>query len=210
MRSRPSICHRSLHEDRLFTRLRKLDVAEAPRPKLQRPGDVLVHIERVGVCGSDVHYYLHGRIGDQLVQYPATVGHECAGTVVELGPAVRGLRVGDRVAVEPAFVCGECDQCRAGRENTCRKLKFMGCPNEEAGAVAEYRLLPAQNCVPVPAALDLDLAALVEPLAVGLHAVRLAALRPGAKLAILGAGPIGLSVLLCAKGSGPCTPMLPT
>ena len=184
-----------------FTGLRRLELAETERPVCVRPDDALVRVERVGVCGSDVHYYAHGRIGDQLVQYPATLGHECAGTVVEVGPAATGLRVGDQVAIEPAFSCGQCDQCRKGRENTCRKLKFMGCPNEEAGAVAEYRVLPARNCFPVPASLDLDMAALVEPLSIGFYAVRLAAPAPGARVAILGAGPIGLSVLLCLKAA---------
>jgi L-iditol 2-dehydrogenase len=188
-----------------FTALRKLEVTETPTPQLQRPDEVLVHIQRVGVCGSDVHYYTHGRIGDQIVKYPATVGHECAGSVVEVGSAVQGLHAGDPVAIEPAFSCGQCDQCRAGRENTCRKLQFMGSPGEQPGAVAEYRVLPAPNCLPVPADLDLDLATLVEPLAIGLHAVHLAAPRPGAKMAILGSGPIGLSVLLCARGLGPVT-----
>lgn len=188
-----------------FTGLRQLELAETERPVRVQPDDVLVRVERVGVCGSDVHYYAHGRIGDQVVQYPATVGHECAGAVVEVGPAATGLRAGDRVAIEPAFSCGQCDQCRKGRENTCRTLKFMGCPNEESGAVAEYRVLPARNCIPVPASLDLDLAALVEPLSIGLHAVRLAAPASGVKAAILGAGPIGLSVLLCLKAALPAT-----
>ena len=104
------------------------------------------------------------------------------------------------------MVCGTCDQCRAGRTNTCRNLQFMGCPGEALGAVAEYRVVPAENCFPIPDRMTLDEAALVEPLSVGLHAVRLGRrLRPAARIAILGAGPIGLSVLLCAKAAGSCT-----
>lgn len=187
-----------------FTGLRQLEIRNAPEPKLDRPDAVLLRIDRVGVCGSDVHYYLSGRIGDQVVEYPATVGHECAGTVMEVGPAVERVKPGDRVAVDPAIVCGECDQCRAGRPNTCRRLKFMGCPAEAPGAVAEYRVLPAENCFPVPEAVTLEQAVLVEPLSVGVHAVRLGGLASDMHIAVLGAGPIGLGVLLCAKATGPC------
>jgi L-iditol 2-dehydrogenase len=166
---------------------------------------VLLRIDRVGVCGSDVHYYLDGRIGDQALQYPATVGHECAGTVAEVGAAVERLAPGSRVAVDPAMVCGECDQCRCGRVNTCRTLQFMGCPGEALGALAEYRVVPAANCLPIPDTMTLDQAALIEPLSIGLHAVRLADVYPAARIAIFGVGPIGLSVLMCAKASAPCT-----
>lgn len=188
-----------------FTGLRELEICDLPEPKLHRSDAVLLRIDRVGVCGSDVHYYMRGRIGDQVVEYPATVGHECAGTVIEAGSAVEGLDPGTRVAVDPAMVCGECDQCRAGRINTCRHLKFMGCPGEALGAVAEFRVVPAANCLPIPDAMTLDQAALVEPLSIGLHAVRLGAVRPSARIAVLGAGPIGLSVLLCAKAAAACT-----
>ena len=187
-----------------FTGLRELEIRDAPEPKLDRPDDVLLRIDRVGVCGSDVHYYLNGRIGDQTLEYPATVGHECAGTVIEVGPAVEHLRPADRVAVDPAMVCGRCDQCRGGRPNTCRELKFMGCPREAPGALAEYRVLPAENCFPIPSSMTLDQAVLCEPLSVGLHAVRLGRLASDMRLAVFGAGPIGLSVLLCAKANGPC------
>lgn len=188
----------------LFTAPRTLEIAEAPQPTLHRDDDVLVRIDRVGVCGSDVHYYTHGRIGQQVLSYPATLGHECAGTVLEVGHRVTDLQPGDQVAVEPAFACGKCDQCLAGRQNTCRKLVFMGCPNEAPGAVAEFHVLPRENCIAVPKTMSLDDAALVEPLSIGLHAVRLGAPAAGAKLAIFGAGPIGLSVLLCAKALAPC------
>ena len=186
-----------------FTALKQLELREQPRPRLERPGDVLVRIDRVGVCGSDVHYYLHGRIGNQIVRYPATLGHECSGTVIEVGTRVERVRPGDRVAVDPAFPCGTCDQCRAGRENTCRRLQFMGVPGEAPGAVAEFYTLPAHCCFPIPDHLSLDDAALAEPLSIGLHAVHLAAAVAGQRVAILGAGPIGLSVLLCLKATAP-------
>jgi L-iditol 2-dehydrogenase len=182
-----------------FTGLRELSICEVPEPRLTHPDWVLVRIDRVGVCGSDVHYYTEGGIGDQILHYPASVGHECSGTIVAIGANVASLKVGDRVAIDPAISCGKCDQCRSGRPNTCRKLQFLGSPGEAPGALAEFGVLPAENCFLVPETLSLDQAALAEPLSIGLHAVRLADLRPGVRFAITGAGPIGLSVLLCAK-----------
>jgi L-iditol 2-dehydrogenase len=189
----------------LFTALRRIELADAPEPPMQRPDDVLLAIDRVGVCGSDVHYYLDGRIGDQVLHYPATLGHECSGTVLAAGPAAGHLTPGDCVAVDPAFPCRACDQCRSGRFHTCRRLLFMGSPGQAAGALAERGVVPAACCFKIPESVSLDAAMLVEPLSVGLHAVRLAEIAPGIKIAILGAGPIGLSVLLCAKATAACT-----
>lgn len=188
-----------------FTALRRIELIDAPEPELQRPGDVLLRIERVGICGSDVHYYLDGRIGNQVLHYPATLGHECSGTVLETGAAVEKLKVGDRVAVDPAFSCGTCDQCLSGRAHTCRHLRFMGNPGEAPGAMAERCVVPAACCTAIPASMSLDEAMLVEPLSIGLHAVRLSQLAAGMKIAIFGAGPIGLSVLLSAKATSACT-----
>ncbi|MGO9109611.1 MAG: zinc-dependent alcohol dehydrogenase [Thermoguttaceae bacterium] len=191
-----------------FTALRQIELVDVPEPVLRRPDDVLLQIDRVGICGSDVHYYLEGRIGDQVLQYPATLGHECSGTVLEIGSGVQGLRAGDRVAVDPAFPCGVCDQCRNGRAHTCRRLLFMGSPGQAPGAVAERYVAPAVCCAAIPASMSLDEAMLVEPLSIGLHAVRLSQLAAGTKIAILGAGPIGLSVLLCAKATASCTALV--
>jgi len=187
-----------------FTGVKQLEIRDRPRPAIERDDDVLVRIDCVGVCGSDVHYYLRGRIGDQIMEFPATVGHECSGTVEEVGANVAHLRPGGRVAIDPAISCGDCDQCRAGRVNTCRKLQFMGCPGEAAGAVAEYRVLPVKNCLPIPDEMTLEQAAFTEPLSIGLEAVRLADAAPGARVAVLGAGPIGQSVLLCLKATVDC------
>ncbi len=188
----------------VLTGLRKLEIGQAPPPKLQRPDSVLVRIDRVGVCGSDVHYFVHGAIGEQRICYPATIGHECAGTVMQVGKEVASLQPGDRVAIDPAIVCRQCDQCYAGRINTCRRLQFMGCPGEAPGALAEFYVLPAENCLPIPNNLTLDQAVLAEPLSIGMYAVQLGDVYPAARVAILGAGPIGLSVLLCAKATAPC------
>ena len=176
-----------------------MKLRDEPQPAIQKPSQVLIRIDRVGVCGSDVHYYTNGRIGKQVVEYPATLGHECSGTVVVVGETVRQLQPGDRVAVDPAIVCGTCDQCRAGRSNTCRNIQFMGCPTQAPGAVAEYRVLPAENCFKIPDSTSLDQAALVEPLTIGLYAVQLGEVARATRVAVLGAGPIGLSVLMCLK-----------
>ena len=182
-----------------FTGLRQIELRDEPVPTLKRPGDVLVRIDRIGVCGSDVHYYVEGGIGEDRLRYPATLGHESAGTIVEVGSAVKNLAPGTKVVVEPALSCGNCDQCRAGRRHTCRNLQFMGCPGQAPGAAAQYMVVPAENAYPVPDSVTLDQAALAEPLSIGMYAFRLSGIQTGTKTAILGAGPIGLSVLLCAK-----------
>ena len=213
------------HENRKIHRHQEDRDRRRAGAKLDAPDDVLLRVQRVGICGSDVHYYLDGRIGDKVLAYPATLGHECAGTVAETGRAVAGLRPGDRVAVDPAIACGRCDQCLAGRPNTCRNLQFLGSPGECRRATAEYIVVPAGNCFAIPEGMTLDEAVLVEPLSVGLHAVRLAGLAATLRrvrethssskasqrcvsrtprVAIFGAGPIGLGVLLCAKALGPC------
>lgn len=189
-----------------FTAIKKIEIREEPKPELSGPEDVLLRIERVGICGSDIHYFVDGRIGDDWVPLPATLGHECAATVVECGTSVADLSPGDRVAVDPAVACGHCDQCRQGRANTCRNMNFMGCPGQGLGAAAEYRVFPAKNCIRIADSLTLDEAVLIEPISVGLYAMRLSQLRPGAKIAVLGCGPVGLGVLLAARATaGDCT-----
>ncbi|MFA5864731.1 MAG: NAD(P)-dependent alcohol dehydrogenase [Phycisphaerae bacterium] len=183
----------------VLTGLRQLRIREEPKPILRHPEDVLIRIDTVGVCGSDVHYYTTGRIGSQVVQYPYSVGHECAGTILEIGAKVKHLKIGDRVAVEPAMSCGSCDQCLQGRHHTCRKLRFLGCPGQADGSLKEYFLMPAECCFPIPNSMTLVQATLVEPLSIGIYAQRLAQIYSGAKIAILGAGPIGLSVLLAVR-----------
>jgi L-iditol 2-dehydrogenase len=179
-----------------LTGLRQMEIREEPKPAIRESQDVLIRVDVVGVCGSDVHYYTTGRIGSQVVQYPDSTGHECAGTVVEIGAEVKTLRVGDRVAVDPAMPCGKCDQCLAGRSHTCRKLRFLGCPGQAPGALSEYLVMPASSCFKIPDKMSLVQAALCEPLSIGLYAVRRAEMIDGTKVGILGSGPIGLSVLL--------------
>ncbi len=189
-----------------LTGLRTLEVREAPKPAPRQPDDVLLRVCAVGVCGSDVHYFTAGRIGAHVVEFPWIVGHEPAGVVEEVGDAVENVRPGDRVVIEPAISCGRCDQCRAGRPHTCRAISFISSPTERPGALAEYLVMPARNCLPMPDGMTMAQGALTEPLSIGVYAQRLAANPPGASVGILGAGPIGLSVLLAvqAAAAGVC------
>jgi L-iditol 2-dehydrogenase len=154
------------------------------------------------VCGSDVHYYETGRIGSQVVQYPFAVGHEGAGIVEAVGSAVKAVKPGDRIAVEPAMSCGTCDQCKDGRPHTCRKLRFLGCPKQAEGCLSEYIVMPEPCCFKISDHTTFEEAALSEPLAIGVYAVKMSIPMKGAKIGILGVGPIGLSVMLPAKAQG--------
>lgn len=186
----------------MLTAKRKMELREVPTPKIRNAHHVLIKVNAVGVCGSDVHYYLDGRIGCQVVEYPFTVGHEFSGTVQEVGRAVKKLKPGSRVAVDPAMVCGECDQCRAGRPHTCRKNRFLGCPGQAEGCLSEFIVMPEECCMPIKAKTTFEQAAIVEPLSIGTYAVKLSVPMRGARIAILGCGPIGLSCLLPAKAQG--------
>jgi len=185
----------------LLTAPRKLEVREVPTPTIQSPNDVLIRITRVGVCGSDVHYFTHGRIGSQVVQYPYRVGHEGAGIVEAVGSNVTNVKPGDHIAVEPAMSCWECDQCKAGRHHTCRKLKFLGCPGQAEGCLSEFLVMPKECCFPLHGLTD-EQGSLSEPLAIGVYAVKRSIPMAGAKIGILGSGPIGLSVLMPAIYQG--------
>jgi len=186
-----------------LTGIRGIEIQDAPDPRIVSPRDVLIDMKRVGVCGSDIHYYTDGAIGSQIVQYPWTAGHEGAGVVAEIGRDVTGLKVGDRVAFDPCISCGKCDQCVRGRRHTCRHQTFLGCPGQSPGCLANWVVLPADCCYIVPDSLTFDDAALVEPLSIAVHAVKLAGSLAGLSVGILGAGPIGLCTLAVARVDGP-------
>ena len=185
-----------------LTGIGSIEPMDVPPPCMERDTDVLLAVNAIGVCGSDVHYYATGRIGSQVVQYPFRVGHECSATVLQTGTRVTRVRPGDRVAVEPAMSCGQCDQCRANRRHTCRTLRFLGCPGQAEGCLCERIVMPEDCCYPVGATLSQEDAALIEPLAIGVYAVRQSVPMRGARIAILGSGPIGMSVLFAARAAG--------
>ncbi|MBT3294828.1 MAG: alcohol dehydrogenase catalytic domain-containing protein [Verrucomicrobia bacterium] len=185
-----------------LTGIRQMEMIEVPPPEIVNDNDVLIKMRTVGVCGSDVHYYEKGRIGSQVVAYPYAVGHEGSGVVEAVGATVSGVKPGDRIAIEPAMSCGECDQCQAGRPHTCRDLRFLGCPGQAEGCLSEYVVMPEGSCFKVTEKTTFDEAAISEPLAIGVYAVKQSIPMQGAAVGILGAGCIGLSVLLPAKAQG--------
>ena len=161
-------------------------------------GEVLVRILSVGVCGSDVHYYEHGRIGDFVVKSPLVLGHESSGEIVEVGSGVSQARVGERVAIEPGEPCGRCDQCLAGRYNLCPNIRFHGTPPVD-GTLSEFVTVKAALAFNVPDEISDNAAALLEPLSVGIWANSKAGTEAGTSLLIAGAGPIGLVTTMVAR-----------
>lgn len=181
-----------------------LRIEEVPTPRLESPDDVLVRIGRVGVCGSDIHYYRHGRIGPFVVEEPMILGHECAGEVVEVGAQVTELKPGDRVALEPGVPCRKCQFCRTGRYNLCADVVFFATPPVD-GAFCEYVTSPADFAFKLPDNVSLEEGAMCEPLAVGMYATQRGQVGLGDTVAVLGAGPIGLVTLQAAKARGGTT-----
>jgi L-iditol 2-dehydrogenase len=181
--------------------IRQIEIVEQPPPTLKHPTDVLLRIMRTGICGSDLHYYTQGRIGDQIVQFPFCVGHECSAVVADVGKQVTSVKPGDLVVVDPSVSCGTCDQCRIGNYHTCRSVRFLGCPGQLEGCLCELIVMP-EDCCHGAGGLTADEAALVEPLTIGHYAVQLSRDLKGKKVGVLGSGPIGLSVLLSAQIAG--------
>jgi L-iditol 2-dehydrogenase len=177
-------------------RRRRIELCDIPSVTLKEETDVLIKVGVSGICGSDIHYFNQGKIGDQIISFPQTLGHEMSGTVDQVGKDVKRVKPGDRVAVDPAISCSVCDQCKAGRPHTCRYLKFLSCPGQREGCFSEYIIMPEQCCYPVPERMSLEMATLCEPLSIGYYAVQRAGRMKGKRIGILGAGPIGLSVML--------------
>ena len=178
------------------------DLAMEERPvPTPGPGEVLVRVTAVGVCGSDVHYYRHGRIGQHVVRSPLVLGHEPGGTVAATGPGADRHRAGQRVSIEPGIPCGTCAQCLAGRYNLCPRMRFFATPPVD-GAFCEYVTVPEAFAHPVPDALSDDTAALLEPLSVGVWSARKGRVGAGSRVLVNGAGPIGLVAAQCALAAG--------
>ncbi|MFD5913858.1 L-idonate 5-dehydrogenase [Streptomyces massasporeus] len=181
-----------------------LRVAELPVPR-PGPGQALVAVRYGGVCGSDLHYWRHGGVGDFRLREPMVLGHEVVGTVVEYGADTSGPAPGSAVAVHPATPCGVCPECAAGRRNICRDTRYLGSaarfPHVQGGFAARV-VVPAEQVRALPDGLELRRAALAEPLSVALHAVRRAGEVAGRHVLVTGAGPIGCLVVAAAKAAG--------
>jgi len=162
------------------------------------PGEIQVRVHSVGICGSDLHSYGEGAVGDTPCFYPMVLGHEPAGTVVKTGPGVTGWAPGDHAALEPAIYCYHCEFCRSGRYNICSNIRFLSQPNIP-GFFRGLVNLPQENLFAVPKNVSLDVATLVEPLAVTLHSMKFAAIQPGDSAVVFGGGAIGLLTIACLK-----------
>lgn len=171
---------------------------------LPGPREVRVRVRRVGVCGSDVHYYTHGKIGAFVVEAPLVLGHEVMGVVDAVGGGVTRVKAGDRVALEPGVPCRRCAYCKRGEYNLCPEMTFMATPPVH-GALGEHLLWPDDFVFPLPDKLSDDAGALLEPLAVGLWAARRGGVGPGQSVAVFGAGPIGCTTLQAAGAAGATT-----
>jgi L-iditol 2-dehydrogenase len=163
--------------------------------------DVLVKMKRVGICGSDVHYYLEGQVASFVIKKPLILGHECSGEIVEKGEKVKTLKIGQRVVIEPGFTCGKCEYCRSGRYNLCKEVEFYATPPYD-GTFAEYAFAPEQNVFVIPDEMSYEEGAMIEPLAVGMMAAKMGEVTAQDTVAILGAGPIGQMALQASKTYG--------
>lgn len=180
----------------------RIDEVECPAVG---PGEVMVRIRAGGICGSDLHYYLHGGFGTVRVQEPMILGHEMAGEVLETGAGVTNLGVGERVVVNPSRACGQCRFCQEGKANHCLDMRFYGSamrmPHVQGG-FREFLVCPATQAIPVPADLPLEQAVFAEPLAVCLHAARQAGSLHGRRVLVTGSGPIGALCVMVARHAG--------
>ena len=183
-----------------LTKLQEMEAGEAPMPVIG-PDDVMVKVQSVGVCGSDLHYYRTGAIGDFIVEFPFVLGHEASGVIAEVGENVKHLKVGDRVCMEPGIPCMKCHECLTGHYNLCKDVKFWATPPYD-GCLSEYVSHPAAFTFKIPDNMSFTEGALVEPLAIGLHACNTGGVKLGQTVVIMGAGCIGLVTLLAAKAYG--------
>ena len=184
----------------LMTALEKVEIVERdiPQPK---NNEVLVKLEYVGICGSDLHYYEHGRIGDFIVKFPFVLGHESGGVVIETGSQVKHLKPGDKVALEPGKTCGHCEFCKTGQYNLCPDVIFFATPPVD-GVFQEYVAHEADLCFKLPENVNSMEGALIEPLAVGFHAAITGGAKLGQTAVITGSGCIGLVSMMALKALG--------
>jgi len=169
-------------------------------PKIKED-EVLVNVKAVGICGSDVHYYEKGRIGRYVVEKPLILGHETSGQVVLVGSKVKNFKIGDRVAIEPGATCGKCEFCKSGRYNLCEDVKFFATPPVD-GAFCEFVAVREDYLFKIPKEMPYDVATLVEPLSVGVHASKRSNVSVSDTVLILGLGPVGLLAILASRAFG--------
>jgi len=167
-------------------------------PPVPGPGEALVRVTAVGICGSDLHWYDESGIGDAVLTRPLVLGHEAAGVIAD------GPRTGQRVAIDPSIPCGACETCALGRGHLCPQVRFLGHSTTD-GAMRELIAWPETNLVPLPDSIDDAAGAMLEPLGVAIHALRLAKVRPGDTVGVLGCGPIGLLLIQLARAAGATT-----
>ena len=184
----------------VMTAINEMKFEEQPVPT-PKADEALVKLEYVGICGSDMHYFEKGRIGDFVVTPPIVLGHECAGTIVKLGENVKHLKIGDRVSIEPGITCKTCPACRKGEYNLCADIEFFATPPYD-GVFQEYVAHEATMCFKLPDNVSTMEGALIEPLAIGFYAAQKGKAKVGQKAVVFGAGCIGLVSMLALKASG--------
>ena len=193
-----------MYKRQVLHEAKKIVIEEHDTPQLL-PGQVLIGVRAGGICGSDLSYYFKGKSGDFAMREPLVLGHEVAGEVAALGEGVSELRVGQRVAVNPSINCGTCRFCAKGMPNQCLNMRFMGSAStfpHMQGAFREFIAVSAGQCIPVPDSFDFAQASMAEPLAVVLHALGQAGSLVGARVFIVGCGPIGCILVAAARRAG--------
>lgn len=181
--------------------IEKVSFEDRPIPEIH-DDEALVEVKKTGICGSDVHYLVHGRIGDFVVTDPMVLGHESSGVVFKVGKKVKHLKVGDRVAMEPGATCRVCEDCKRGRYELCPDIVFAATPPYD-GTLCRYYRIPGDLCYKLPDNCTFEDGAMVEPLSVGIHSVaNIGALRANQQVVVFGAGPVGLLCMAVAKALG--------
>lgn len=185
----------------ILTGVKEIVYEDRPIPELKDPYGVLLQVNFTGICGSDIHYWQHGRIGEYVVNDPMVLGHESSGTVLETGSSVKTLKKGDRVAMEPGIPCRRCIRCKEGHYNLCLDMQFAATPPYD-GTLAKYYTLPEDLCYKLPEHVTLEEGALLEPLAVAVHVTRQSNIKHGDSVVVFGAGPVGILCAAVAKSLG--------
>lgn len=185
----------------VLTGKQKLEWVEREIPQPGK-GELQIKLEYVGVCGSDLHFYQEGQLANWTLDGPLALGHEPGGVVTAVGEGVEGFEIGDKVSIEPAVPCGECEDCRKGNYNLCKNIKMLAIPGERDGVNAEYCTHNASMCYKLPEQMSTLEGAMIEPLAVGMHATELSNAKIGETAIVLGSGCIGLCTIMSLKARG--------